>query len=70
MKRILILLLMLCFLLTGCDENPYEGMADPIATITMEDGSTLRFTLQLQVAPNTVANFAKLANAIAKRRAK
>ncbi|MBQ9951534.1 MAG: peptidylprolyl isomerase [Clostridia bacterium] len=37
-------------------------MENPIATITMEDGSTMRFELYLQVAPNTVANFAKLAN--------
>ena len=64
MKRILILLmaLALCLSLTGCGKNPYEGVSDPVATITMADGSTMRFTLQLQVAPNTVANFTKLAN--------
>ena len=59
MKKILVLLLALalCFSLTGCKKNPYEGVSNPIATITMADGSTMRFTLQLQVAPNTVANF-------------
>lgn len=64
MKKIvcLILALLLCLTLTGCKSNPYEGAENPIATITMEDGSTMRFELYLQVAPNTVANFAKLAN--------
>lgn len=64
MKRILILLLglILCISLTGCGRNPYEGKENPLATITMADGSTMRFSLQLQVAPNTVANFTKLAN--------
>jgi len=65
MKRILTILfaLVLCLALTGCSKNnPYEGVENPIATITMADGSTMRFALQLQVAPNTVANFTKLAN--------
>lgn len=64
MKRILILLLILtlCLSLTGCRKNLYEGVEDPVATITMADGSTMRFLLQLQVAPNTVANFTQLAN--------
>ena len=38
-------------------------MANPIVTITMENGDTMRFELYLQVAPNTVANFVDLANA-------
>ena len=64
MKRLLCILLALTlvFALTGCKSNPYEGAENPIATITMEDGSTMRFELYLQVAPNTVANFASLAN--------
>ncbi len=64
MKKLLALLtaLLLCLTLTGCKKNPYEHIENPIATITMEDGSTMRFELYLQVAPNTVANFAKLAN--------
>lgn len=63
MKRILTLLLILCLCLTGCGrKSAYEGVEDPIATISMADGSTMRFVLQLQVAPNTVANFTKLAN--------
>ena len=34
----------------------------PIATITMDDGAVMRFELMLSAAPNTVANFAALAN--------
>lgn len=54
----------LCLALTACrkEEDPYKDVANPIATITMSDGSTMRFELQLAVAPNTVANFAALAN--------
>ena len=66
MKRLCALLLALCLAaaLAGCGrrEQPYEGAADPIATITMEDGSVMRFELMLSAAPNTVANFAALAN--------
>ena len=65
MKK-LICILMLCALalpLSGCSgKNPYEGAENPIATITMSDGSTMRFELHLEVAPNTVANFCSLAN--------
>ena len=64
MKKIACVLLavVLCLMLTACKSNPYEGAEDPIATITMENGDTMRFQLYLQIAPNTVANFAKLAN--------
>ncbi len=62
MKRILILLVMLALILTGCGKNPYEGAENPLATITMADGQTMRFHLMLQLAPNTVANFTQLAN--------
>ena len=64
MKRLLCAILAAaCLLLTGCSrKNPYEGAENPIATITMKDGSTMRFELHLEIAPNTVANFTKLAN--------
>ncbi len=65
MKRLLcaMLALLLSLALTGCSRNPYEEAENPIAMITMENGDTMRFELYLQVAPNTVANFAELANA-------
>ncbi len=65
MKKFLsiLLTLFLCFLLTGCRKDPYADAENPIAMITMENGDTMRFELYLQVAPNTVANFAELANA-------
>jgi len=64
MKRFLLALLALSmiFALTGCRKDPYELAENPIATITMENGDTMRFELYLQVAPNTVANFVDLAN--------
>lgn len=63
MKRILCLLLCLsCLLLPGCRKNPYEGLINPVAIITMADGRAMYFELHLEVAPNTVANFTKLAN--------
>ena len=65
MKKFLIVLLMLAliFALAGCGKDPYEQAENPIATITMENGDTMRFELQLKTAPNTVANFTELANA-------
>ncbi len=42
---------------------PEEKHPDPVATITMSDGSQMRFELYPDQAPNTVANFIKLANA-------
>lgn len=65
MKKIacLILALLICFALSGCQKAPYADAENPIATITMENGDTMRFELQLQIAPNTVANFVELANA-------
>lgn len=41
---------------------PVETAPNPVATITMSDGSQMRFTLYPDQAPNTVANFIKLAN--------
>ena len=39
-----------------------EDAPNPIATITMQNGSQMRFELYPDQAPNTVANFVKLAN--------
>ena len=66
MKRLmLILLLIAALMLTACGQkkNPYEDIEqNPVATITLTDGSQMRFELYPQQAPNTVANFVKLAN--------
>lgn len=65
MKRIIAaLLVMICVLaVTGCGKkDPYEGIPNPVATITLEDGREMRFELYVQKAPNTVANFVSLAN--------
>ena len=66
MKRLmLILLLIAALMLTACGQkkNPYEDIEqNPVATITLTDGSQMRFELYPQQAPNTVANFIKLAN--------
>ncbi|MBQ1242069.1 MAG: peptidylprolyl isomerase, partial [Oscillospiraceae bacterium] len=37
-------------------------MANPIVTITMEDGAVMRGELYPEIAPNTVRNFISLAN--------
>jgi len=65
MKRLLLLALALLLLLSGCgrrEEDPYADVPNPIATITMADGGIMRAELYLACAPNTVANFAELAN--------
>ena len=64
MKRVLLLLILAALLLTGCKQkNPYEDIEqNPIATITMADGSQIHIELYPQIAPNTVANFVSLAN--------
>lgn len=63
MKKVLALLaLMLCLALSGCTaQNPLEGIPNPVATIRLTDGRSMRFELFLQDAPNTVANFVYLA---------
>ena len=64
-RRALATLLLLVFLLAGCrgKRNPYEDIENnPIATITMSDGSIMVFELYPKIAPNTVANFVYLAN--------
>ena len=43
-------------------EAPEEVVPNPVATITMRDGGRMRFELYPDQAPNTVANFIKLAN--------
>ena len=64
MRRILLILLALAlFLLAGCSRNEdiYAQVPNPIATITLSDGQVMRFELDFQAAPNTVANFCQLA---------
>ena len=56
------ILLALACMLSGCSGDlPFEGVPNPIATITLTDGTSMRFELFLQDAPNTVANFVELA---------
>ena len=65
MKKILLIALVLALcLLTACSQGPdiYAQTPNPIATITLSDGQTMRFELDFQSAPNTVANFCELAN--------
>ena len=65
MKRLTILVLLLALALTlqGCKKpEPEEEVPNPVATITMSNGSVMRFELRPDMAPNTVANFITLAN--------
>ncbi len=57
------LLLALALVLGGCAEDPLKSVPNPVATITLSDGSAMRFELFVQDAPNTVANFVELADA-------
>ncbi len=43
-------------------EAPEEPAPNPVATITMRDGGQMRLELYPEKAPNTVANFVRLAN--------
>ncbi len=43
-------------------KEPEEPDPNPVATITMSDGAQMRFELYPDKAPNTVANFIRLAN--------
>ncbi len=43
-------------------KEPEEVPPNPVATITMSNGGQMRFTLYPDLAPNTVANFIRLAN--------
>lgn len=47
---------------TVAANSDYAQENDPIATITMEDGSVMKVQLYPAAAPNTVANFVELAN--------
>ncbi len=67
MKRLALIFVTaaLLFGLSGCAKprNPYENIEqNPIATITLTDGKTMMLELYPKLAPNTVANFVKLAN--------
>lgn len=56
------LALLIC-MLAGCGgENPLASIPNPIATIHLSDGQSIRLELFVQDAPNTVANFVELAN--------
>ena len=58
----LALLLALICLLSGCaQEDPLAGIPNPVATIQLSNGTSMRFELFVQEAPNTVANFVELA---------
>ena len=62
--QIAALLLALCLLMCGCKKkDPYADIPNPVATITMANGSVMQFELFLSDAPNTVANFVELSNA-------
>lgn len=76
-KTKLVLLIALLFALTACgskepetqpvEEKPtaptvHGNENDPIATLTMEDGSVIEIQLYAETAPNTVRNFIALAN--------
>lgn len=56
------LALLIC-MLAGCGgEDPLASISNPIATIHLSDGQSIRLELFVQDAPNTVANFVELAN--------
>lgn len=65
MKKLLSLILLpalIACLLTGCGgEDILDQAPNPIATIHLTNGKSMRFELFLQDAPNTVANFVELA---------
>lgn len=52
-------------MLAGCGSKVdfLTTVPNPVATVTMSNGSEMRFELYVQDAPNTVANFVELANA-------
>lgn len=64
-KRIawIVLTILLACLLGGCGgEKPFSDVPNPVATIELSNGKSMRFELFVQDAPNTVANFIELAN--------
>jgi len=59
----LLMILALALVLAGCGaREPEEAAPNPVATITLTDGSQMRIELRPDIAPNTVNNFIKLAN--------
>lgn len=66
MKRwtLLAIMLIAALALAGCarEADGDEEFPNPIATITLSDGSQMQFELYPDIAPNTVANFVSLAN--------
>lgn len=65
MKRALLILIAAALLLalSACKtKDPLAAAPNPIATITMDDGSEMHFELYYSAAPNTVGNFIALAN--------
>ena len=65
MKKLIAIIALLALLctLTGCreQEDPLMGIPNPEVTIHLSNGSSMRFELFVQEAPNTVANFVELA---------
>ena len=47
---------------SASEESPYHADDNPVVTIEMDNGHTIKIELYPQVAPNTVNNFISLAN--------
>lgn len=63
LTALIALLALLACMLCGCaGDDPLAAIPNPMATIRLSDGKTMRFELFVQDAPNTVANFVELAN--------
>ncbi len=65
MKRLLRILplILLVFMLASCQkQDATQDLPNPIATITLDDGSEMHFELYYSAAPFTVGNFIALAN--------
>lgn len=59
----IVMLAVMCLTIGACGQpDPYAEMPNPIATVTMKDGRTMRFELKFDEVRNTVANFTLLAN--------
>ena len=59
---VLLAVAIILLLRLNAPKAPEEVPPNPVATITMSDGSQMRFTLYPDQAPNTVANFISLSN--------
>ena len=57
-----LLAVVLVWVFSSGDSYTLRDAADPVATITMEDGSKIIVELYPDMAPNTVQNFIELAN--------